>query len=66
MDNFFLIIIIIFSILNIILFFKIWGMTTNIKQLKNFYMHENGIVHDTSKTVAGHFADKEGNKIDIK
>ena len=29
-------------------------------------MHENGIVHDKSKTVAGHFTDKEGNKIDIK
>jgi hypothetical protein len=32
--SFLIIMIVILSVLNIILFFKIWGMTTNIKQLK--------------------------------
>ena len=34
---------IIFAILNIILFFKIWGMTNNIKLLTSIYRHEKGI-----------------------
>ena len=37
MLNFVGIIIIVFGVLEIILFFKMWGMTNNVKELKNLY-----------------------------
>jgi len=55
-------------ILNIILFFKIWGMTNNIKLLTKIYVHDKGIkeidITDEDGDVIGRgFADKDGNQI---
>ena len=55
-------------ILNIILFFKIWGMTNNIKLLTNIYVHDKGIkeieITDESGVAIGFgIADKDGNQI---
>tara|TARA_B100001059_G_C17756157_1_gene540025 strand:- start:220 stop:441 length:222 start_codon:yes stop_codon:yes gene_type:complete len=68
----FLILLIIITVvtLNIILFFKIWGMTNNIKLLTNIYMHDKGIKEIDIKDEAGvaigiGFADKDGNQIKI-
>ena len=38
--NFVSIIIIVFGILQIILFFKLWGMTNDIREMKNKYMDD--------------------------
>ena len=59
---------IIVVILNIILFFKIWGMTNNIKLLTNIYLHDKGIkeieITDESGVAIGlGIADKDGNQI---
>jgi hypothetical protein len=52
-------------ILNIILFFKLWGMTINVKKLVSFYMHENSITVDKAKSdsLDTVYADKEGKEI---
>jgi len=34
-------IIIVFGVLQIILFFKLWGMTNDIKDIRNKYLEEN-------------------------
>ena len=53
---------IVIGFLNIILFFKIWGMTSNIKLLTELYIHDKGIKE--LKTSIGHtFIDKDGNNI---
>ena len=40
------IIVLIWGILNIILFFKIWGMTNDVKELKNFILgRDKGQIH---------------------
>ena len=62
---------IIFAILNIILFFKIWGMTNNIKLLTSIYRHEKGIhkadVFDEKGNYRGiGFLDKDGNQIKVQ
>ena len=62
---------IIFAILNIILFFKIWGMTNNIKLLASIYRHEKGIykedVFDENGNYQGiGFLDKDGNQIKVQ
>ena len=59
---------IIVVILNIILFFKIWGMTNNIKLLTNIYLHDKGIkeieITDESGVAIGlGIADKDGSQI---
>ena len=59
---------IIVVILNIILFFKIWGMTNNIKLLTNIYVHDKGIkeieITDESGVAIGlGIADKDGSQI---
>ena len=61
----------IFAILNIILFFKIWGMTNNIKLLTSIYRHEKGIhktdVFDEKGNYRGiGFLDKDGNQIKVQ
>jgi|TARA_B100001093_G_scaffold147018_1_gene139772 hypothetical protein len=58
-------------ILNIILFFKIWGMTNNIKLLTNIYVHDKGIkeieITDNDGVAIGRgIADKDGNQIKIR
>ena len=63
-----LLIIITVVILNIILFFKVWGMTNNIKLLTNIYLHDKGIkeieITDESGVAIGlGIADKDGNQI---
>lgn len=49
-----LIIIIVFGILQIILFFKIWGMTDDIREMKNKYMNDR-----YSRTIEGSVEIKE-------
>ena len=46
-----LLIIITVVILNIILFFKVWGMTNNIKLLTSIYRHDKGIEEEEIKDV---------------
>lgn len=41
MDTFFLLVTIIVGVFYIILFFKIWGMTNNVRELRNFFLGEN-------------------------
>jgi hypothetical protein len=61
------VLVLIVCILNIILFFKIWGMTNDIKKLVSFYMHENGITFKKeSELVDGVPVDKDGKHILIK
>ena len=71
--NVFLILVfgIIVLILNIILFFKIWGMTNNIKLLTSIYRHEKGInkgdIFDENGNFRGiGFLDKDGNQIKVQ
>ena len=35
------IILIVFGILNLILFFKLWGMTNDVRELKNHFLQDN-------------------------
>jgi len=66
MNTLILILIIVVAILNIMLFFKIWGMTNNIKILTNFYMLEKGIkVNGMAKNLNEQYQDKDGNNIKI-
>lgn len=41
MDSFFLFVMIIVGVFYIILFFKVWGMTNDVRELKNFFLGEN-------------------------
>ena len=41
MENFFAILAIVWSILCIILFFKIWGMTNDISEIRNYLVSQN-------------------------
>lgn len=44
------IIIIVFGVLQIILFFKIWGMTNDIKEIRNKYINSTSLqFHETNK-----------------
>ena len=66
MNTLILILIIVVAILNIMLFFKIWGMTHNIKILTNFYMLEKGIkVNGMAKNLNEQYQDQDGNNIKI-
>ncbi|WP_033147822.1 hypothetical protein [Prevotella sp. P6B1] len=49
-DGFFSIIMAVWAILNIILFFKIWGMTNDVKELKD-YIIGNNFVKSTSSEI---------------
>jgi len=64
---FYSVLVLIVCILNIVLFFKIWGMTNNISKFLSFYMHENGITykkeHELTDAVP---VDKNGKQILIK
>ena len=67
----FLLIGIIFAILNIILFFNIWGMTNNIKLLASIYRHEKSIYKEDVFYEYGNyqgicFLDKDGNQIKVQ
>ena len=58
------IILIVVAILNIILFFKIWEMTNNVKRIMSFYMHKNGIKTKLDGTSAV-YKDKDHNDIEM-
>jgi hypothetical protein len=62
-----MVIILIVAMFNIILFFKIWGMTNNVKRIMSFYIHKNGIKLTDDGTTSGNewFVDKDGNKIEM-
>ena len=62
MEKLFLIMGFIALILNIILFFKIWRMTNDIKIFTNVYMHVEKIKVDG---MANKYKDKDGNNIKI-
>jgi len=60
------ILLIILAILNLILFFKIWGMTNNVKTLLKFYIHEKGIkIEEGSTFIKKWYLDKDGNEIRV-
>ena len=66
-----LLIIITVVILNIILFFKVWGMTNNIKLLTSIYRHDKGIkeeeIKDELGSITGYWlVDKDGNEIKVR
>ncbi len=48
METFLGIIFIVFGILQIILFFKLWGMTNDIREIKNRYLHQASRESDKS------------------
>ena len=62
-----MVILLVVAMFNIILFFKIWGMTNNVKRIMSFYIHKNGIkLKDDGTTSANEwFVDKDGNKIEM-
>jgi hypothetical protein len=63
MNTLILILIIVVAILNIMLFFKIWGMTNNIRLLTELYIHDKGIKEKDVKQLGRWYVDKEGNDI---
>ena len=63
MNEVFFLVLIIACILNFILFFKIWGMTNNLKRFLNFYVHEKGFTKKR-EGLDEYFIDKEGRNID--
>jgi hypothetical protein len=48
-------ILLVVAVLNIILFFKIWGMINNVKRIMSFYMHKNGIKLTDDGTTSAKF-----------
>lgn len=40
MEAFMVLVLIVVGILNIILFFKIWGMTNNVKEMRDYFLRE--------------------------
>ena len=67
MITFFTVIALVVALMNIILFFKVWGMTNNVKRIMSFYIHMNGIKVADDGTTSGTewFEDKDGNKIEM-
>ena len=66
-----LLIVITVVVLNIILFFKVWGMTNNIKLLTSIYRHDKGIEEEEIKDELGNITgywlvDKDGNEIKVR
>lgn len=55
------IVFVIFAILQIILFFKIWGMTNDIREIKNKYLHpedlDNNIIEESQLNYEGSIPD---------
>tara|TARA_B110000003_G_scaffold17622_1_gene17325 strand:- start:153 stop:362 length:210 start_codon:yes stop_codon:yes gene_type:complete len=66
LEKLFLIMDFIAFILMIILFFKIWRMTNDIKIFTNVYMHAEEIkVDGMAKSIEQKYKDKDGNNIKI-
>ena len=65
MDIFLLVILLVVALLNIILFFKVWGMTNNVKSIMSFYIHEQGIRRIKDPQVAMYYKDKDGKQIEM-
>lgn len=59
MIDFLTIILLIFGLLQIILFFKVWGMTNDIKEIRNKYLKDEDenrrreAEHDSSPKISG-------------
>ena len=65
MNTFFIVILLVVALLNIILFFKVWGMTNNIKSIMSFYIHEKGIRLIDDGATKKYFKDKDGKIIEM-
>ena len=65
MNTFFTVILLVVALLNIILFFKVWGMTNNVKSIMSFYIHEKGIRRIKDPQVAMYYKDKDGKQIEM-
>ena len=65
MNTFFITILLVVALLNIILFFKVWGMTNNIKSIMSFYIHEKGIRLIDDGATKKYFKDKDGKRIEM-
>lgn len=57
METLYIILAFVWSILCLILFFKVWGMTNDVKELKEFFLHQHPITQ--SKTSSVHSEDME-------
>ena len=65
MITFFTVILLVVALMNIILFFKVWGMTDNVKSIMSFYIHEKGIRLIDDGATKKYFKDKDGKKIEM-
>ncbi|MDA0753964.1 MAG: hypothetical protein O3A49_04735 [Candidatus Marinimicrobia bacterium] len=65
MESDLILILVVVALFNIILFFKVWGMTNNVKRLMHFYMHENGIKLKIDNLKGESFIDKDGKEIEM-
>ena len=65
MNTFFIVILLVVALLNIILFFKVWGMNNNVKSIMSFYIHEKGIRLIDDGATKEHFKDKDGKRIEM-
>lgn len=65
MNTFFTVILLVVALLNIILFFKVWGMTNNVKSIMSFYIHEKGIRLIDNGATKKYFKDKDGKRIEM-
>jgi hypothetical protein len=52
------VIIIVFGILQIVLFFKLWGMTDDIKSIKNKYLESNSFDKKETEVIIKNFESK--------
>ena len=63
MESYLILILLVVALFNIILFFKVWGMTNNIRLLTELYIHDKGIKEKDVKQLGRWYVDKEGNDI---
>ncbi len=66
MVEFLSIIIIVFGILQIILFFKVWGMTNNVSELKKMYDDRSEKLISAINRVASEIQKSNSNKVESK
>lgn len=63
---FFSVILIIFGVLQVILFFKIWGMTNNVKELKDLYAVRSKELSSSINALASVMKDSNCHKDNVK
>lgn len=49
MEAFMVLVLIVVGILNIILFFKIWGMTNNVREMRDYFLREKDAKSNAEK-----------------